>query len=99
VIQYGDDVPDEAVGAIREWFLEDPNGIVVAPYPKLGDKIALAAWTADEAVEGEVATNQRGHLASCPRFDEEGFNAFVDEFAFQGPEPFGKEDLKPGIVG
>jgi Protein of unknown function (DUF3105) len=99
VIQYGDDVPDETVNAMREWYLGDPNGIVIAPYPKLGDRIGLAAWTAEEAAAGEEPRNQRGHLAKCPRFDEEAFNAFVDEFAFRGPEPFEKKDLKPGLAG
>jgi hypothetical protein len=99
VIQYGDDVPNETVNAIREWYLGDPNGIAVAPYPKLGDEIALAAWTADEVGEGETPTNQRGHLATCPRFDEEAFDAFADEFGFQGPEPFEKKDLQPGLAG
>jgi hypothetical protein len=99
VIQYGDDVPESEVSKITDWYYGDPNGIVIAPYPKLGNRIALAAWTADEAAAGEAPTNQRGHLAKCPRFDEDAFNAFMDEFAFHGPEPFGKMDLKPGLAG
>jgi uncharacterized protein DUF3105 len=98
VIQYGDDVPESQITAIRDWYLDDPNGIVVAPYPKLGAQIALGAWTADEDESGQP-TNQRGHLAKCPRFDEEAFDAFVDEYAFRGPEAFEKEDLKPGLAG
>lgn len=98
-IQYGDDVSESEVNAIKEWYFGDPNGLVIAPYPKLGDQIALAAWTADEVVAGEEPTNQRGHLAKCPRFDEGAFNAFVDEYAFRGPEPFEKDQLKPGLAG
>ena len=98
-VQYGDDVPESEVNEITDWYLDDPNGIVIAPYPKLGDQIALAAWTADEVAAGEEPTNQRGHLAKCPRFDEAAFNAFVDEYGFQGPEPFEKKDLKPGLAG
>jgi Protein of unknown function (DUF3105) len=99
VIQYGDEVPESEVSEIRDWYFGDPNGIVIAPYAKLGDQIALAAWTADEAAQGGEPTNQQGHLAKCTRFDEDAFNAFVDEFAFRGPEPFEKEDLKPGLAG
>jgi hypothetical protein len=81
VIQYGDDVPDTAVAQIAELYRESPNGMLVAPLPRLGNKIALTAWT---------------HLATCTRFDEGAFKAFRDAYRGKGPEPFKTEDLKPG---
>jgi hypothetical protein len=81
VIQYGDDVPDATVNRIAELYRESPNGMLVAPLPHLGDKIALTAWT---------------HLAKCTRFDEGAFKAFRDAYRGKGPEPFKTEDLRPG---
>jgi hypothetical protein len=81
VIQYGDDVPDADIQRITEFYNDDPNGLLVAPLPRLGDQIALTAWT---------------HLAKLPRFDQEAFEAFRDAYRGKGPEPFETEDLQPG---
>jgi hypothetical protein len=81
VIQYGDDVPEEDVSRIETFYRDDPNAMLVAPLPRLGDQIALTAWT---------------HLAKLPRFDEEAFTAFRDAYRGKGPERFEIEDLQPG---
>jgi hypothetical protein len=81
IIQYGDKVPRATVNQIVEFYRESPNGMLVAPLPKLGDKIALTAWT---------------HLAKLPTFDEGAFKAFRDAYRGKGPEPFETEDLQPG---
>ena len=94
VVQYGDEVSDETVSRIRDWYLEDPNGLVVAPYPRLGKTIALTAWTAP--TEAKNDRYGAGHVAKCPRFDEDAFEQFLDEYGFQGPEPFPRESLTPG---
>ena len=91
VIQYGDDISDETVQEIQDWYLEDPNGLVVAPYPRLGNRIALTAWT-----EEEDSRYGSGHVARCPRFDEDAFDEFLDEYGFRGPEPFPRSALTPG---
>jgi hypothetical protein len=90
VIQYGSDVPQSTVDEVVEWWRNDPNGIVVAPFPELGDEIALAAWTAPEGGEGGTS-----YLARLPRFDEDAFDAFVDAYGFRGPERFPRELLTP----
>ena len=48
VIHYGKDVPEAEIEAIRAFYDDDPNGLIVAPLPQLGQKIALTAWTAPE---------------------------------------------------
>ena len=48
VIHYGSDVPEAEIEAIRAFYDDDPNGLIVAPLPQLGQKIALTAWTAPE---------------------------------------------------
>jgi hypothetical protein len=97
VILYGDDVPEADVQALVDWYRDDPNGLLVSPYPQNGDRISLAAWTADVDPQNPTeATNQRGVLAKCPGFREDAFDAFKDEFGFQGPERFPRDQLAPG---
>jgi Protein of unknown function (DUF3105) len=95
VILYGNRAQQADVDALVDWYRDDPNGILISPYPKNGNRISLSAWTADVDAGGE-ATNQRGVLAKCPGFDEGAFDAFVDEFGFKGPERFPRDQLVPG---
>jgi len=96
IVQYGEDVPESAVAEIREWYLDDPNGIVVAPLPELEDKVALTAWTAPDPVPGEEPAPGEGVLATCSGFDAAAFDEFKDAYGFRGPERFRREDLQPG---
>jgi hypothetical protein len=87
---YGPDVPEESVSQMQEFYNKDPRGLIMAPDDRLGDQIALTAWT---------------HIAKGKTFDEEVFETFVDEFGFRGPESckndieqgcFRRENLEPG---
>ena len=93
VVQYGDDVPPATVQALGEWYRDDPNGILVAPFPELGRQFALAAWTTPENDPTKPGT---GVLAKCPRFDADAFDAFVDGYGFLGPERATRDQLPPG---
>jgi Protein of unknown function (DUF3105) len=95
-IRYGNEVPEADVNAIREFYLDDPNGLVVAPAPSLKDEIALTAWTFDQARRNEDGYEGEGRIAKCKRFDEDRFEAFVDAFRGNGPEDFDVALLKPG---
>jgi hypothetical protein len=88
-IFYGGDVPESVVQELREFYDRHENGTLLAPYPKLGDKIALGAW----AAEGEEGM---GYLAKCTKFDEDAFSAFLSGFQFKGPERFPSSALLPG---
>lgn len=79
-ILYGDNVPEATVTEITEYYNEDPNGLIVAPDPRLGDQIALTAWT---------------HIAKGKTFNKDVFDTFVDEFGFEGPESC-KNDIEQG---
>jgi hypothetical protein len=96
VIHYGPKAPDGTVERLGEFYREDPNGIVIAPLPSLGNKISLAAWTFDLGRLNERGYEGEGRLAIMPRFDEDAFQAFVDEYRFKGPERFEPGDLEPG---
>jgi hypothetical protein len=95
VIHYGPDVPKAEVDKIREFYLDDPNGLVVAPLPANKDKITLSAWTAPDASTG-TADRGRGWLARLSKFDKDAFSAFVDAHRYQGPERLPPESLAPG---
>jgi hypothetical protein len=87
---YGPDVPEETVAQMQEYYNKDPRGLIMAPDDRLGDQIALTAWT---------------HIAKGKTFDEEVFDTFIEEFGFRGPESckndieqgcFRRENLEPG---
>ena len=88
-IFYGDEVSDSIVDELRAFYEEHKNGTLLAPYPKLGDKVALGAWVA----EGEAS---KGYLAKCSAFDEGAFSSFFDAFQFRGPERFPSGSMLPG---
>jgi hypothetical protein len=92
-IQYGSDVPDATVQQLRDYYDGDPNGLLLAPYPSLGDKIALTAWWDETPGEGDKG---KGVVAKCTEFDQEAFDAFLDSYGFQGPEAFPRDALQPG---
>jgi Protein of unknown function (DUF3105) len=92
IIHYGSEVSDQTLTALESWYLDDPNGILVAPLASLTPKntIALSAWTA------EPDENGRGYLAKCTQFDEDAYSAFLEEHRFLGPERFPPDSLTPG---
>jgi hypothetical protein len=92
-IQYGDDVPPATVEELEGFVQESPRGTVLAPYPSLGNQIALGAWVTESASEPEKGT---AYVAKCTAFDEDAFQAFLDAYQFQGPERFPPDSLLPG---
>jgi hypothetical protein len=96
VIRYGPDVPSSEIEKLREFYVDDPNGVVIAPMPGLGNTIALTAWTYDQGRQNDRTYQGEGHLAKCTRFDSDAFRAFVESYRGKGPERFPVADLKPG---
>ena len=81
VIQYGSKVPQATVDELLSFYNSSPNGMLLAPLPALGAKIALTAWT---------------HLATCTKYSKVAFTAFRDAYRGKGPEVFAVSSLKPG---
>jgi hypothetical protein len=92
-IQYGDQVPPATVEQLEGFIQSNTRGTVLAPYPALGDQIALGAWVTASAEEPDKGT---GYLAKCTAFDEDAFQAFLDAYQFRGPERFPPDSLLPG---
>jgi hypothetical protein len=103
-IQYGPDTPASTRDQVEELYRKDPRALIVAPLPGLKNQIALTAWTvAPSGSEGDLVG--RGRVAKCRRFDEKGFQGFIDAYRFKGPESclstgqtgcFRPDDLEPG---
>lgn len=91
-IWWGAGVPKAEVERLRALYDEDPRGIVASPQPKLDSKFALTAWGGDRST-GE---KEKGYVATCPKFDEEAFKAFLDAHRFKGPERLPPDQLQPG---
>ncbi len=92
-IQYGDKVPAATVAKLRAFYDEHQTGSVLAPYPSLGDQVALGAWVSRSA---STPYDARTYLAKCSTFDQDAFAAFFDAFQFKGPERFPPSSLLPG---
>jgi hypothetical protein len=90
-LQYGDGVPAETVRRLEGFYEADPTGLLLAPYPTLGGRIALGAWIG----EGGGKRGQ-GVLATCPVFDRRAYKAFVAAYRFHGPERVKPSALQPG---
>jgi Protein of unknown function (DUF3105) len=93
-IQYGDEVPPATVEQLESFVQENSRGIVLAPYPSLGNQVALGAWVVPNPEDApDLGT---AYLAKCTAFDEDAFQAFLDAYQFQGPERFPPDSLLPG---
>ena len=96
-ILYGPQVPASTVQQLSDFYNEDTTGMLLAPYPKLGDKITLGAWTVPDDFESG-GTNGSSYLATCTGFDEDAFSTFRDDLRFRGPERFPPDSLHPGTT-
>lgn len=92
-IQYGEEVAPATVQELRTFAQAHPRGTVLAPYPALGDRVALGAWVVHDSSRPAEGT---AYLAKCASFDEKAFSAFLDAHQFQGPERFPPDALLPG---
>ena len=71
IIQYGNKVPKSDIQKINDFWQTDPNAMLVAPLPKLGNKIALTSWT---------------QWAECTHFEQNAFSKFKSAFRYHAPE-------------
>jgi Protein of unknown function (DUF3105) len=92
VVQYGSEVPADAIASLADWYQQDTRGLIVAPLapdleeqdPTLADQIVATSWT---------------HMLRCNSFDEESLSNFSDDYRGpQGdaPEKFELDQLQQG---
>jgi Protein of unknown function (DUF3105) len=90
ILWWGDKVPEATVEKLRDFYNESPNSMLGTPYAKLGNKVAITAWTAPAGENGE------GHVAVCSTFNEKAFAAFRDAYRGKGPERYPVDAQTPG---
>jgi hypothetical protein len=99
VIQYGD-VGADAVKKLGSFYQDDPYGLVVAPYKKLGKKFALTAWNEDRyRQEGDFNNIDpgKGFVMTCTKFDGGAFAKFRDAHRNKAGERYpSTKDMTPG---
>ena len=92
-IQYGTGVPEETVQALKGFVQENSRGTILAPYPALGDRIALGAW-----VHRERLGAGEGHRVprEVPRLRRSLPSPRSSTHTSSGPERFPPDTLLPG---
>ena len=98
VLQYGH-VGSSVVQKIQSFWQGDPYGFVVAPYPKLGKRIAAAAWNEPRyRQEGSFSDVKpgKGYVLTCTAFDEAALAKFRDNHRNKAGERFPSvKDMAP----
>ena len=100
VIQYGD-VSEDTLKDIQAFYQDDPYGLVVSPYPRLGKKIALTAWNEPayerNQAEPEDAEPGNGYVLTCTQWDADAAADFRDERRNKSGERYQSvQDMAPG---
>jgi hypothetical protein len=99
IIQYGD-VGADTIRKIESFYQDDPNGLVVAPYSKLGKNIAATAWNEPAyKQEGDFKDVDpgKGYVLTCSKFDSDAFAKFRDAYRNKAGERYASvSDMAPG---
>jgi hypothetical protein len=100
VLWWGSKVPQSTVDELHAFYNEQPIGELGTPYPKLGGKVAISAWTGNPSSYGRGGDYGKGHLATCARYDAataKAFDAFRSEYRGHGPEGIPLSADQPGM--
>lgn len=100
VVWWGSKVPSSTVAKLHDFYNEQPDGSFGTPYPKLGSKIAITAWTGNPADYGRNGYYGQGHIAICPRYTpatKRAFEAFRSAYRGHGPEGIPLSADEPGM--
>jgi len=102
VVQYGPQVSQSDVEKIQSFYQDDPSGLVVAPYAKLGSKIAATAWNEPAYSQNQDANFDQvdpghGFVLTCTSFDKGALSDFRDKRRNKAGERYGSvADMAPG---
>ncbi|HVC88076.1 MAG TPA: DUF3105 domain-containing protein [Gaiellaceae bacterium] len=100
ILWWGPNVPQSSVTALRQLYDSSPTGMVGTPYPSLGSKVAITAWTGNPATYQRNGDFGQGHIAICPRYDsatQKAFVAFRNAYRGHGPEGIPLSADQPGM--
>jgi hypothetical protein len=100
ILWWGSKVPQSTVAQLHTFYDQQPDGSFGTPYPKLGSKIAITAWTGDPTHYQQNGYYGQGHIAKCPSYTaktEQAFTAFRDAYRGKGPEGIPLSADEPGL--
>jgi len=86
---WGSKVPQTVVSQLQKFYNEQPDGGFGTPYPSLGARFALTAWTGNVTLYNERKSNGYGHIATCSQWTpatNTAFQAFRKAYRGKGPE-------------
>jgi hypothetical protein len=102
IIQYGTGVGESDVQKLQSFYQDDPYGLVVAPYAKLGKKIAATAWNEPAYEQNQDANFSKvdaghGYVLTCTSFDKDALSKFRDKRRNKAGERYQSvKDMAPG---
>jgi hypothetical protein len=99
VLWWGSQVPQSTVAKLQAFYNEEPTGVFGTPYPSLGSKIAITAWTGDPSHYQRSGYYGQGHVAICNAFTpatKKAFTTFRKAYRGHGPEGIPLCDDAPG---
>ena len=100
ILWWGSQVSQSTITQLRAFYDEQPVGVFGTPYPKLGSKIAITAWTGTPSNYQQNGYYGQGHIAICPRYDaatKKAFTTFRKAYRGHGPEGASLSQDKPGM--
>jgi hypothetical protein len=100
VTWWGSKVPSPTVAKLLAFYQEQPDGSFGTPYPSLGSKIAITAWTGDTSHYQQNGYYGQGHIAICPNYTaatKKAFEDFRNLYRGHGPEGIPLSADKPGM--
>jgi hypothetical protein len=100
ILWWGSQVSQSTVQRLRSFYQAEPIGSFGTPYPTLGKKIAITAWTGDPVRYRVNGYYGQGHIASCPSYTaatEKAFTAFRKLYRGHGPEGIPLSADAPGL--
>ena len=100
VTWWGSKVPSSTVAKLLAFYQEQPDGSFGTPYPSLGSKIAITAWTGDTSHYQQNGYYGQGHIAICPNYTaatKKAFEDFRNLYRGHGPEGIPLSADQPGM--
>jgi hypothetical protein len=96
---WGSKVPKSTVTKLHELYLQQPVAVLGTPYPSLGNKVAITAWTGNPNDYQRNGYYGFGHIGICGSYTpkvEKAFVTFRDVYRGKGPEGIPLCDDNPG---
>ena len=95
-------VSKDDVQKLQSLYQDDPDGLVLAPYAKLKNKIAATAWNEPAYDQNQDANFNKvdpghGYVMTCTKFDKGALSKFRDKRRNKAGERYTSvSDMQPG---